>query len=301
MRAVLAIDARNKIGEGPVWDAARQRLIWTDLELGIVHAAQADASGTWSESQRWNLARPLAAANPRRHGGLIVAGGIEVFMLDEAGTVAPFAALGADPTVVRLNDAKCDPRGRLWAGTLAFDFTPRGALYRIDADGSVHTMLEKLYIANGMAWSPDGSVFYFADSLTQRVDAFDFDVERGTISRRRTFVAIAHGEGGPNGLTVDAEGCVWVAVTGSGRVRRYSPNGALLSTVEIGTPGATSCAFGGADGADLFITSLGRRMPEVARTLGLTDEMMNNDGRELGGVFVCRPGVTGRAATPFAG
>ena len=301
MKAALAIDARDRIGEAPMWDAAGGRLIWSDLERGVVHAAMSDASGAWSESFRWNLARPLAAAIPRARGGLVVAAGTEILSLDEAGGLATFARIDADPASIRFNDAKCDPRGRLWAGTIAADFGPSAALYRVDADGATHTMLEGLRVANGMDWSPDGKVFYFTDSLTRRVDAFDFDVDRGTLSRPRPLFEIPFGEGGPNGLTVDCDGCIWVAVTGSGQVRRYSPGGALLGSVEISTPGATSCAFGGARCEELFITSLGRRMPDVARTLGLTDAMMSNDGPHSGGLFVCRPGVAGKSPTRFAG
>jgi sugar lactone lactonase YvrE len=284
-----------------VWDTVGQRLLWCDLETGIVHAATPGTSGGWCESRRWDLQRPIAAAIPRTTDGFVVAGGVEIFALDEAGRILPFARLDADPDLVRFNDAKCDPQGRLWAGTLATDFTPRAALYRIDPDGAVSTMLEGLSIANGMDWSPDGSVFYLTESLSRCVEAFDFDAARGALARRRTFVQIAHGEGGPNGLTVDREGCLWLAVTGSGHVRRYSPEGKELMRVAIATPGATSCAFGGNDGASLFVTSLGRRMPDVARTLGLTEGMMSNDGPQSGGLFVCRPGATGRPATAFAG
>lgn len=301
MNATLALDTRDRIGEAPVWDAVGQRLLWCDLETGIVHAATPGTSGGWCESRRWDLQRPIAAAIPRTRDGLVVAGGVEIFALNEAGRILPLARLDADPDLVRFNDAKCDPQGRLWAGTLATDFTPRAALYRIDPDGAVSTMLEGLSIANGMDWSPDGSVFYLTESLSRCVEAFDFDARRGALARRRTFVQIAYGEGGPNGLTVDREGCLWLAVTGSGHVRRYSPEGKELMRVAIATPGATSCAFGGNDGASLFVTSLGRRMPEVARTLGLTEETMRNDGPQSGGLFVCRPGATGRPATAFAG
>ena len=115
------------------------------------------------------------------------------------------------------------------------------------------------------------------------------------------FWNLAFGEGGPNGLTVDREDCVWVAVTGSGEVRRYSRSGELLMRVAISTPGATSCAFAGPAGDTLAITSLGRRMPDVARTIGISESMMTNDGPESGALFVCRPGTTGQPATPFAG
>lgn len=301
MKAAVAIGARDRIGEGPTWDAAGQRLLWCDMENGIVHEARLGARGEWRESNRWNLQRTIAAAIPRSRGGLVIAGGTDFFMLDEAGTQSAFASLDVDPRLVRLNDAKCDPQGRLWAGTLAHDFAARGALYRIDPDGTVSTMLEGLAIANGMGWNLDGSIFYFTESLSRRVEAFEFDPVRGTIAGRRTFVEIAYGEGGPNGLTVDREDCVWVAVTGSGEVRRYSSSGDLLMRVAIGTPGATSCAFAGPECDTLAITSLGRRMPDVARTIGLTESMMTNEHPESGALFACRPGAAGKPAAAFAG
>ena len=300
-RATLAIDARNGIGEGPAWDAAAGRLLWSDHESGVIHEAQSDGRGGWRQTGTWNLRRPLAVALPRSSGGLVVAGGTEVFMLDAAGTVTPFTRIEADPQRVRFNDAKCDPRGRLWAGTLAVDFSPTAGLYRIDPDGAVTVMLQNARLANGLDWSPDGRIFYFIDSLARTVDAFDFNLEAGTIANRRTVVTLGWGCGLPNGMTVDREGCLWLAATGAAEVQRYTPEGKLLGQVTISTPAATSCAFGGPDCAELFITSRRGRLPEIALSAGVAAEMMENDGPEAGGVFVHRPGQTGTPATPFAG
>ena len=302
IRATVAIKARDKIGESPLWDAEHQRLLWLDHQIGIIHEARADGAGGWHETQRWNLNRPLAAAIPRRQGGLVVVSGTEIFLFDEAtGQITPFASLDVDPALIRLNDAKCDSQGRIWAGALATDITPRAALYRIDPDGSVTTMLEGAAIANGLGWSPDDSTFYFIDSFALTIDAFEFDSLRGTLGRRRTLVPIPYGDGGANGMTVDREGCLWVALTGGGEVRRYSPKGALLQRVQISTSGATSCTFGGVDGAELFITSRSGRMPDFAHTrFGVSSDRMEDNGPEAGGLFVCRPGPTGAPAMPFA-
>jgi len=302
LRAVLAIDSRDNLGEGPVWDSAAQRLLWSDHQTGVIHEAKSDGAARWCETRRWELGRPIAAAIPRAAGGLVVAAANEFVFLSDAGGIEPFARLDIDLTRYALNDAKCDPQGRLWAGTLAKDFSPSAGLYRIDPDGRAYLMLEKTCLSNGLDWSPDGSVFYFIDSLSLSVDAFDFDQASGAISNRRSVITIKQGEGGANGMTVDREGALWVAMTGGGEVNRYSPDGLLLARVKIGTAGATSCAFGGEDGADLFVTSRSGRMPEVAQTvLGLKSEMMDNDGPEAGGLFVCRPGPTAPPATPFAG
>jgi sugar lactone lactonase YvrE len=300
-RATLAIDARNGIGDGPAWDAAAHRLIWSDHETGVITEAQSDGVGGWRETGAWNVHAPLAAAIPRSGGGLVVAGGTDIFMLDADGNIAPFTRIDADPKRVRLNDAKCDPRGRLWAGTLALDFSPSAGLYRIDPDGSVTVMLQNARLANGLDWSPDGTTFYFIDSLARTLDAFDFDLNAGTIANRRNVITLQRGCGLPNGMTVDRQGCLWLAATGAGEVRRYTPEGKLLGRVTISTPAATSCAFGGPGGADLFITSRRGRLPEIALHAGVAPEMMENNGPEAGGLFVCRPGQTGMPATPFAG
>lgn len=300
--AQFTINARDRIGEGPAWDAAGGRLLWSDNELGIIHEARSDGAGGWCETKRWELGRPIAAAIPRAAGGMVVAGGVDVFFLSEAGASTAFVRIDADPAIVRLNEAKCDARGRLWAGTIVADFTAGlGALYRIDPDGAVTTVLRGVTISNGLDWSPDGRTFYYIDSLTLAVAAFDFNMTRGTLGERRDVVKVPRGEGGPDGMAIDREGCLWVAVVGAGEVRRYSPAGKLLSCVAIGTAGATSCAFGGSDGGELFITSLGRRMPDIALSLGFTDAMMDNSGPQAGGLFVCRPGATGAPAAPFAG
>jgi sugar lactone lactonase YvrE len=299
--AAIAVKAGDLIGEGPAWDGSAQRLIWVDQERGLVHEARADGDG-WSETRRWHLERRLAAVVPRANGGLVVAGGNEILALDEAGAVASLARLDIDTARARINDAKCDPQGRLWAATLTADFA-RGdsALYRIDPDGHVERILGGITIGNGLEWSLDGGFLYFVDSLTLSIDRFDFDGDEGTIGNRCRLVTFAAGEGAPNGLTVDDDGNLWVAATGAGEVRCFTPEGRSIRRIRIETPGATSCAFGGAEGGDLFITSLGRRMPDVARTIGLSEAMMTNEGPCAGDLYVCRPGGSGPAATPFAG
>jgi sugar lactone lactonase YvrE len=326
MKASLAVDSHDENGEGPAWDAVGKRLLWSDNATGTVHEAKSDGAGAWRESKRWSLGRPIGAAIPRAKGGLIVVGGTEIFRVNEPGTViepgtvgeagavgepdpvnqpgatTTFARLGADPDLVTLNDAKCDLQGRLWAGTYTKDLsTPHGALYRIDPDGTVTTMLTGVTISNGLDWSPDGSIMYFIDSMTRTVDAFDFDSSHGTISNRRTVLSVELG--GPDGMAVDREGCLWVAVYGTSEVRRHAPDGALLARVEISTPAVTSCAFGGVDGGELFITSVARIPEPILPIIRFGAEVAERAAaaRGAGGLFVCRPGVTGLPATPFAG
>jgi len=283
-----------------VWDATQDRLLWGDHAAGIIREARADGTGGWQESKRWVLNRPLAAAIPRVSGGLIVASGMEILRFAEDGTSTSFAKIDVDSPLIRINDAKCDARGRLWAATLSSDFrTGAASLYRIDPDRSVRKMLDGLTLGNGLDWSPDGSVFYLVDSFIRTVFAFDFDSTLGEISNQRALLTLTQGV--PNGMAVDRAGYLWVASTGGGNVQRYSPDGKWVATVQIGTPGATSCAFGGPDGADLFITSRAGRMPDAALQMGVDPAMMDNNGPEAGGLFVCRPGVTGAPANAFGG
>lgn len=305
MRATLALDTHDTIGEGPTWVSSAGRIIWTDNAIGLVHEARSDGAGSWRESRSWMLNRITGAAVPRAKGGFVVASGTDLLTLDEAGVASTFTSIDDDPSVVKLNDARCDPQGRLWSGTFTHDFSPgRGALYRFDPDGSVTTILREVGLSNGLDWSPDGGTFYYIDSMRRSVDAFDFDPFRGSLSRRRTIVSVPFGEGSPDGMTVDSEGRLWVAVFGAAEVRQYTPDGELLSRVEISAPAVTSCAFGGSDRQELFITSGALPLPEgVARIIGCSAEMARiaHTAKGAGGLFVCRPGATGKPTIPFAG
>jgi sugar lactone lactonase YvrE len=305
LKATLAIDSRDVVGEGPAWDATGDRALWLDNGPGIIHAARPDREGKWAEIAQRNLGRSTGALVPRAKGGLVIVAGTEVLSINELGDIVCIARIDADPNVVKLNDAKCDPQGRLWAGTYAHDFRPGlGELYRIDPDGRVSTMLKDVGLSNGLDWSPDGTTFYYIDSFTASVDAFDFEGARGTISRRRHILTIPANEGGLDGMSVDREGCLWLALFGSGEVRRYRPDGTLIMRVEVSAPAVSSCAFGGGDGSALLITTASLRIPDpvlpvIGWIAGMADDASTAPG--AGGLFVCRPGVTGKPATPFAG
>jgi sugar lactone lactonase YvrE len=301
LQATLAIQADDAIGEGPVWDADGSRLLWLDHGGDAVHEARADSEGAWRETRRWNLGGKVSAIIPRTRGGLLIASDHQLFFLDDAGRRTPFVSFDFDTPLHRLNDVKCDKRGRIWVGTFILDFTPRAVLYRVDLDGTVHTMVEHMILPNGLDWSPDGATFYLIDSIGGTVEAFDFDQERGTLANRRTLLVIKPPDGLPNGMTVDSEGCLWVALTTGGEVRRYAPDGSLLARVSVPISGVTSCGFGGADGRDLFITTRRGRVPEVVKTIGVTEEQMESTGPAAGALFVCRPGARGVAPTPFPG
>ncbi len=220
--------------------------------------------------------------------------------MTEQGDLEVFARLDEDSASIRLNDAKCDVRGRLWATTLAIDLQRRAGLYRIEATGTVRCELEGLRLANGLAWSPDATTIYVVDSLERTIFAADFNLDNGAVGPVRPLLTFAPGEGAPNGLTVDVQGGLWAALTGGGEVRRYSPQGQLLTRLAFPIPGPTSCAFGGEQRRTLVVTSRSGRMPEFAASLlGIPEAMMESSGEEAGGLWICRLGVSGPTSFQF--
>jgi sugar lactone lactonase YvrE len=203
---------------------------------------------------RRHVGNVAAVLRPRRQGGAVI--GVERgFALEDAdGTLTHLDELWTD-TRVRMNEGGCDPDGRFYCGSMAYDQRPgAGALYRLDPDGSVRVVLENVTISNGLEWSPDGSRAYYNDTPTQRIDVFDYDGESG-LTGRRPFAEIPVEAGGPDGLTVDEEGGVWVALYGGGAVRRYTPEGVLDEVIEVPAKQVTACTFGGSGLDQLFITT----------------------------------------------
>jgi sugar lactone lactonase YvrE len=175
---------------------------------------------------------------------------------------------------------------------MAFDKRPgAGALYRLDLDGRVHTMLRDITISNGLDWSDDGRLMYYIDTPTRSIDVLEFDVATGAIANRRSLVRVPRGEGWPDGLTLDADGYIWVALWSGGAVRRYAPDGRLDRVLPVPATHPTSCAFGGPDLGDLYVTT--------AATALTPEERLRQP--LAGGLFRCRPGVQGRPAHRFKG
>ncbi len=182
-------------------------------------------------------------------------GGLDAIDLDD-GRVRTAMELGPARADAFLNDSRCDPAGNLWAGITTFSETPgAGTLVRITPSGAVTTVLDGLTIPNGMDWSPDGTLFYFVDSPTRRIDVYPFDARGGSLGKRRTFAAFASGEGFPDGLTVDADGFVWVAHWGGSKVSRFAPGGVLDRAISLPVKRVSSCTLGGTDLCDLYVTT----------------------------------------------
>jgi len=269
-------------GEGPVWSERWGGLRWVDMLAGDVLALRPDGG-----VERRHVGTIAAALRPRRGVGAVI--GVERgFALEESGgTLTTLAELWTD-TGVRMNDGGCDPDGRFYCGSMAYDKTPgAGALHRLDPDGSTRVVLDHVTISNGLEWSPDGSRAYYNDTETYRVDVFDYDRDAGLVNRR-VFAQVPPGEGRPDGLTVDAEGGVWVALNHSGTVRRYTPEGTPDAVVEVPPRQVTACTFGGERLDELFITTS-------------REDMEPGDDPLAGSLFRATPGVHGLPVREFAG
>ncbi|MCW6510779.1 SMP-30/gluconolactonase/LRE family protein [Lichenifustis flavocetrariae] len=247
------VDARNKLGEVPVWDVAEQALYWVDIEGRLLQRYE-PATGA---VERWHFQERVCALALRETGGLVLALASGFAFFDPpTGAIRRLAAPESHLPTNRMNDGKCDRRGRFWAGTMDDGLrAPSGALYRLDPDLSCHRMEGGIGISNSLAWSPDDRVFYFADSLRRTIFAYDFDVATGRLGKRRVFTDCADQPGTPDGSTVDAEGFLWNAQWDGWRLVRYAPDGRVDRVVLLPVQKPTSCMFGGTDLRTLYVTS----------------------------------------------
>jgi len=268
-----------ELGEGPHWDIDSQSLYWVDIPAGLVH--RMDDSGAHTS---WDVGMPVGAVVPRTSGGLCVAAGNGFYALDvDTGAVSEIAAApGLAGT--RMNDGACDRAGRFYAGSMAGDEAPgRGSFYRLDVDQTVTELFDGVGISNGVGWSPDDRRMYYIDSLAYRVDVMDYDIETGAIGERRPFARLGSGDVVPDGLAVDAEGGVWAAVWGGSVIQRYDADGHLTAVVRVPAAHVTSCAFGGPELDQLYITTAA------------------GPGRSAGALFTCPAGVKGLPAFAYRG
>ena len=287
--AELVIDARARCGEGPIW--ASDVLYWIDILEGVVSVYD-PKTGTNSETYAGEMVGTIV---PRASGGVAVAAQRGFCGLDlDTGKLTVLNDPEADRPETRFNDGKCDPAGRFWAGSCAVDEAspPIGTLYRLDADHTAHAQVGELRIANGIVWSLDNTVMYYIDTPTYRVDAFDYDHATGEISNRRPAVNIPEEMGWPDGMTMDANGNIWVGMWGGHAVTHWNPvSGEYLGKIAMPVGQVTACAFGGPDLDVLFITS--------ARN-GIAVEDLK-DQPLAGGLFKANVGVKGIPACTFAG
>jgi sugar lactone lactonase YvrE len=266
------------LAEGPRYDAARDELLWVDIEAGRLLRADPARLDAATETV---LGEPLGAAAPTTDGGWVLAAGRGLSLLAPDGARTALTEL--EPAGNRMNDAACDPQGRFWAGSMAFDETPgAGSLYRLDPGGGVTAVLRGLTIANGLGWSPDGATMYHADSGPGTITAYDFDPGSGEIERPRVIVRPEHGV--PDGLAVDDDGLLWVALFGGAAVVRYDVDGRAVARIPLPVSQPTSCAL---VGTRLIITTAARDVAGAEP--------------EAGRLFAADVGVSGPPAVPYPG
>jgi sugar lactone lactonase YvrE len=268
-------------GEGPVWYSGWGGLRFVDMLAGDVMCLASDGS-----LERRHVGSVAAAVRPRRGGGAVI--GVErgFALEDPDGTVTALPELWSD-TGVRMNEGGCDPDGRFYCGSMAYDQAVGAAsLYRLAPDGSVQVVLDRVTVSNGLEWSPDGSRAYYNDTATLAISMFDYDTATG-LTNRRTFARLPDG-GRPDGLTVDADGGVWTAVSNRGAVYRYSADGVLTEKLAVPARKVTACTFGGEHLDQLFITTS-------------KEKIDTRDDPLAGSVFRAEVGVKGRPVRLFAG
>ena len=282
---VASADA-YQLGEGPVWDGDRSRILWVDILAGKVMEGILDGDEVVVTATE-NLGGMVSAAVPTNSGAILLALQEELAVLEPGGELRRGARIVSAGSGDRCNDGAVDPAGRFLVGTLALRETDTAQrLLRVEHDGTVTTIDDDLTLSNGLAWSPDGNLLYSVDTLSRRIRVRDYDPGTGEVGERREHLSFD--DGYPDGICVDADGCLWIAVWGAGEVRRFSRDGAQLESVKVPAPHVSSVALVGADLDRLLITT--------ARE-GLThDELATNP--LSGHLFSVRVGTVGLATPP---
>jgi len=251
------LPCRNKLGEGGLWSVEEQRLYWVDIRNNSF--SRFDPAS--DKQEVFQVGQSIGVLALRASGGFVMATRKGFAFWDEQQRELAYIAqpYGDDPDL-RFNDGAVDARGRFWAGSMSDEELPeKGILYRLDPDGSVHEMIRKVSVSNGVGWSPDNTIMYYTDShpSVRTIYAYDYDLESGTIANGRIFSANADDKGTPDGLTVDSEGFVWSAFWDGAKIIRFDPAGQIERIIKMPVLRPTSCVFGGADLTELYITSAG--------------------------------------------
>jgi sugar lactone lactonase YvrE len=285
---------RFKLGEGPFYDAASRTLYWVDIVAGEAWTLKPATGAT----RTWNFSQPVSAVVPRQSGGLLLALANGLAILDpETGAHTPFVAPEGVDSGNRSNEARVDPQGRFWLGTMQNNIGPsgedlpitrsQGALYRVMPDGAVARMEKDVGISNTLCWDEARGRLYFADTRAAVIYAYDWDGATGEIANRRIF-ARPHERGFPDGSALDADGYLWNARWGGSCLIRYAPDGRIDRIIDVPVQQPTSCVFGGDDLKTLYVTSARAGLGDAANELD-------------GALLRASVDVAGQACTPFAG
>lgn len=278
----LVIDAKAQLGEGPAWDEDAQLLYWVDILGKTIHTYDPLSL----KEEMIQLDEHIGAVVPAKNGGLIAALQRGFYFIDlPSETLSKIADPEQHLPNNRFNDGKCDPKGRFWAGTMAYDAAEGQAnLYCLEEGKEVVKKLDQVTISNGIAWSTDFKTMYYIDTPTKEVVAFDYDLDTGNISNKRVVIEIQDKMGNPDGMTSDMDGNLWIAHWGGNQVSNWNPHtGELLGSISVPAPQVTSCVFGGKNRDELYITS--------ARA-GMNEEQLEKYPH-AGGVFRVKVGVKG--------
>ncbi len=258
MRIEVLLDVKTTLGEGPIWDIDQQRLYWIDSFDGRVFRATADGR----ELRAWDVPQKIGSMALRKNGeGAIVSLEGGFYALDfNTGDIELIHDPEPKLPKNRINDGKVDRRGRFFAGSMdTMEDDASGALYRVDPDFSIHKVESGIICSNGPCFSPDDKTFYFQDTWTGEIWAYDYDIETGTLSNRRTFTKVdTSGGGGADGSTVDAEGYLWNVLVYVGKIVRYAPDGTVDRVIEMPVKKVTSVSFGGPNLDILYVTSMAK-------------------------------------------
>jgi sugar lactone lactonase YvrE len=278
------------LGEAPLWEPQAGRIWWVDCDQKKLFSRDPDPS---KEARTCALPHYPGSYAFREGGGLVMAYRNQLALVNlETGENQSFEATGVDFSSERFNDGACDRAGRFWAGTMDRKrAAPVSSLFRIDPDLSVHRMVSGLTVSNGIAFSPDDRTMYHHDSRAGLIFAYDFDLDKGDIRNQRVFVDFAGRPGRPDGCTIDAEGNLWVAEIGGGRVVRFDKTGRQIGAIEMPVSRPSSVMFGGEDLSILFITTMRE---------GLAPEELAQQP-EAGCLFYVKLDVPGLPEPRFAG
>lgn len=282
-------NAHAALGEGPLWSIGEQALYWVDILGHRLHRYSAGG-----EQRSWRFDEEISAVAERAEaGGLVIAQRHGFATFNPASEeLKPLLQVENGMPGNRFNDGKCDQRGRFWAGTMDFEAEqPSGSLYRLSPDLECTRIDSGYIVTNGPAWSADGRTMYHNDSVNGRVFAFDFDLASGTVSNKRLFLQFDKEDGSPDGMTTDAEGGLWIAHWGAGKLTRHDPAGKVLRTISLPCSQVSSCTFGGADLRTLYITTA---------AVGLSAQQLEQEPL-AGGLFAIDPDIAGVPANLFRG
>jgi sugar lactone lactonase YvrE len=289
LEAELVLDTKSMLGEGSIWHPKEQVLYWIDIEGKLLHIYDPATK----EDKTFPVGSRIGTVVPVQGGGALVALQNGIHKLDTKTGKLTYLDNPLPDSNMRFNDGKCDPNGRFWVGSMAMDTRKKGAtLYRFDKDKTIHPMLDSVSISNGIVWTADKKTMYYNDTPTGTIQAFDYNDKTGAITNRRVAVRIPRGTGSPDGMTIDAEGNLWVALWGGYCVGKFNPvTGELLQKIKVPASNVSSCAFGGKDLETLYITTARAWVnPDKLKEFPLS-----------GGLFAVKPGVRGVPAEFYKG